>query len=42
MDSSRLYAMGWRPRFTLREGLADAYAAFLGQLERGEARLDVA
>jgi GDP-L-fucose synthase len=25
MDSSRLLAMGWRPRIGLREGLADAY-----------------
>jgi GDP-L-fucose synthase len=27
MDSSRLTALGWRPRIGLREGLADALAA---------------
>jgi len=29
MDSSRLRAMGWAPRLSLREGLAQTYAAFL-------------
>lgn len=29
MDSSRLTALGWRPRIGLRDGLAEAYAAFL-------------
>jgi GDP-L-fucose synthase len=29
MDSSRLLAMGWRPRVTLREGIRSAYAAYL-------------
>jgi len=29
MDSSRLLAMGWKPRIGLREGLESAYAAFL-------------
>lgn len=29
MDSSRLLGMGWRPRINLRDGLADAYQAFL-------------
>lgn len=28
MDSSRLHALGWRPRIALRDGLADALAAF--------------
>jgi GDP-L-fucose synthase len=28
LDSSRLTAMGWRPRITLRDGLADAYRSF--------------
>ena len=28
MDSSRLAALGWRPKVTLRAGLADAYRAF--------------
>jgi GDP-L-fucose synthase len=29
MDSSRLLAMGWKPRICLHEGLESAYAAFL-------------
>lgn len=29
MDNSRLKAMGWTPRVSLREGIARAYAAFL-------------
>jgi GDP-L-fucose synthase len=29
MDSSRLLAMGWKPRIDLADGLRDAYAAFL-------------
>jgi GDP-L-fucose synthase len=29
LDSSRLAALGWRPRTALRAGLAQAYAAFL-------------
>lgn len=29
MDSSRLLALGWRPRIGLEEGLASAYEAFL-------------
>lgn len=29
MDSSRLLALGWRPRLTLKAGLADAYRWFL-------------
>jgi GDP-L-fucose synthase len=29
MDSSRLLAMGWKPRIGLADGLRDAYAAFL-------------
>lgn len=29
MDSSRLLAMGWRPRIGLADGLADAYGHFL-------------
>ena len=29
MDNSRLAAMGWQPRIDLRDGLRDAYAAFL-------------
>lgn len=29
MDSTRLLAMGWRPRIGLQDGLADAYSHFL-------------
>lgn len=29
LDVSRLHATGWRPRFTLQQGLADAYRDFL-------------
>ncbi|MFZ9964890.1 MAG: GDP-L-fucose synthase family protein [Terrimicrobiaceae bacterium] len=29
MDSSRLFALGWKPRIPLRTGIADAYAWFL-------------
>jgi GDP-L-fucose synthase len=31
MSGDKLRALGWRPRIGLREGLADAYAAFLKQ-----------
>jgi len=31
MDSSRLLAMGWKPRISLEQGLALAYAAFRGE-----------
>ena len=31
MSGDKLRALGWRPRIGLREGLADAYAAFLRQ-----------
>ncbi len=34
LDSSRLKALGWTPKVTLREGIARAYAAF----QRGEGR----
>ena len=34
LDSSRLAALGWRPRTPLREGLAQAYAAFLAGARR--------
>lgn len=42
MDVSRLFATGWRPRFDLKTGLADAYAWFVEHVERGDARLTVA
>ena len=29
LDVSRLFGMGWRPKFGLREGIEDAYRAFL-------------
>ncbi|WP_446532522.1 GDP-L-fucose synthase family protein [Qipengyuania flavescens] len=32
MDNSRLAAMGWQPRIELRDGLRDAYAAFLREV----------
>lgn len=35
MDSARLAALGWQPRIGLREGLADAYAAFQTTNRRG-------
>ena len=41
MDSSRLFALGWRPRVGLDEGIAAAYADFLaryGAQERGMKR----
>ena len=34
MSGDKLRALGWRPRIGLREGLADAYAAFLSQNEK--------
>jgi GDP-L-fucose synthase len=35
MDNSRLTALGWQPRISLREGIATAYAAFLAGDGRG-------
>ncbi|ANU06915.1 GDP-L-fucose synthase family protein [Paraurantiacibacter namhicola] len=35
LDSSRLSAMGWQPSISLREGIADAYRAFLAGEGRG-------
>lgn len=32
MDSSRLFALGWRPRISFEAGLRDAYADFLKQI----------
>ncbi|MCK6419221.1 MAG: GDP-L-fucose synthase [Alphaproteobacteria bacterium] len=34
MDSSRIFAAGWRPRTSLQEGLAQTYAWFKGQVEQ--------
>jgi len=39
MDSSRLHALGWQPRIMLRDGLADAYAAFLADSDAATLRL---
>jgi GDP-L-fucose synthase len=41
MDSSRLFAMGWRPHYELRAGLEQAYSSYLEQLDQGLARLSV-
>ena len=35
LDVSRLFALGWRPKIGLREGLADTYAWFLQHLDVG-------
>jgi GDP-L-fucose synthase len=35
LDVSRLFALGWRPRIGLREGLAETYAWFLQHLDVG-------
>jgi GDP-L-fucose synthase len=39
LDVSRLTEMGWRPHYRLRDGLQHAYACFLEDLARGDARL---
>lgn len=38
MDSARLRELGWEPRIPLAEGLRDAYAHFLKELESGKVR----
>ena len=38
MDSSRLFATGWRPAISLRDGLAGAYHDFLERTEAGAPR----
>jgi GDP-L-fucose synthase len=35
LDVSRLFALGWRPRIELREGLAETYAWYLRHLDVG-------
>ncbi|MFC3725792.1 GDP-L-fucose synthase [Neoaquamicrobium sediminum] len=42
MDVSRLFEMGWRPKYDLRQGLEDAYRWFREHVEKGEVRLNVA
>lgn len=39
MDSSKIFARGWRPRIDLAAGIADAYADFLARRADGSARL---
>lgn len=39
MDVSRLFATGWRPRYSLRRGLEQTYAWFLGHVDKGDVRL---
>ncbi|MEZ2332675.1 GDP-L-fucose synthase family protein [Mesorhizobium sp. RCC_202] len=39
MDVSRLFATGWRPRYSLRSGLEQTYAWFLEHVETGQIRL---
>ena len=39
MDVSRLFATGWRPRYSLRDGLEQTYAWFLRHVEEGDVRL---
>ena len=34
MDTSRITALGWQPRFSLAEGLANAYSAYLGPVDK--------
>jgi GDP-L-fucose synthase len=38
MDSSKLLATGWRPKFDLETGIRDAYADFLEHLRTGSVR----
>jgi len=42
MDASKLRAMGWSPRYSLRDGLADAYSWFVAHAKSGDIRLQVA
>jgi GDP-L-fucose synthase len=37
LDVSRLHALGWRHRISLREGVEDTYHWFVRQVERGQA-----
>ncbi|NBD37377.1 MAG: NAD-dependent epimerase/dehydratase family protein [Verrucomicrobia bacterium] len=38
MDNHRMREMGWRPRISLRDGIANAYEDFLGALRSGRLR----
>ncbi|MEQ1672681.1 MAG: GDP-L-fucose synthase, partial [Hyphomicrobium sp.] len=33
LDVSKLKSTGWAPRYALREGLADAYSWFVGNID---------
>jgi GDP-L-fucose synthase len=39
MDASRLFATGWRPRYSLRSGLEQTYAWLLQKAEKGDVQL---
>ncbi|MEO5758126.1 MAG: GDP-L-fucose synthase [Mesorhizobium sp.] len=39
MDVSRLFATGWRPRYSLRSGLEQTFSWFLQHIEQGDVRL---
>ena len=39
LDVSRMTALGWRPRTTLKEGISLAYADYRARAARGEFRL---
>ncbi|WP_374940418.1 GDP-L-fucose synthase family protein [Mesorhizobium sp. INR15] len=39
MDVSRLFATGWRPRYSLRSGLEQTFSWFLRHIEQGDVRL---
>lgn len=39
LDVTRLFATGWRPRYSLRSGLEQTYAWFLQHMEAGQVRL---
>jgi GDP-L-fucose synthase len=39
LDVTRLFATGWRPRYSLRDGLAHAYGSFVEGLTNVDARL---
>ncbi|QKD02027.1 GDP-L-fucose synthase [Mesorhizobium loti] len=42
LDVSRLFATGWRPRYSLRSGLEQTYEWFLRHVEKGDVRLGAA
>jgi GDP-L-fucose synthase len=39
LDTSRIHSLGWKAHIPLAEGLQQTYAAFLQELETGQARL---